>query len=790
MPDRPNSAQLKSAFSAWAFVSTYGVDAESGGPRAGFADRIGLTVEKFFETLYEPRPQDEEFILNFVRSNAMSMWLIGSVGVGKSTIAYRVLRQYNDECSLPNIIIDFQTHDVHLHNHHALDHWIRDQIAKKVGDYISSEGLMYEDLALVFFRDDCYRMLSAGRNATLHKMLMQKYLEARRYDGVSVPVVEWLHSHCEPGAERSSEIRRLLARLGAHLSVIEQLFAVAEIAKPISEPRQRIVVLFDNIDSIGDINVRDGIKQWLVTEAETFKAAAVFLMCVRPENEEAFLPDDKDSIIDTREESHVNLDDALFSEGATVVMQLSLDPPMLEAEAMQDLIDAERERWRAGDDSMRVQPSQVNSELARRLAFDDCVHNRRVAFLESLAIGRSIPGIDAAEIRAVAAACSEVRSIAAINRDAQMLANGNRREMLAAIAEFVDFVIHKLKLDWRKIGGINEGDESGERRRTALKSLYYKWMAHGARRGSSITVYDTKLFDPVSWIANSGWHREGKLWVLEDELIGATPKYLLSLIDLYIYAALYNASGNSMIERWRGSVQVRRVVDMCERLRLDGSIVLERLNWIIRQSPVRHGGMLETSRYQAVRRSAQGLIMEDKVSLLDRACQLLESTGLMFNYVAELVAARSGRGFGDARHYEHGVVPVGDIPEVISWIRRGITTELRIVEHLKGDGRVASTVWDEYVTNFCIKLSHDKPTGRPALHWHRIVRLGAAYLRKSSQCYIDDSERTAVDGYADELELLDEYIDQYIVPNVCAGNWYLIPRNEPIAVPRHWRGAK
>ncbi len=778
MTGKTTTDRLKEAFGAYAFVATFGVDATENGPLSGYAYDCGLDIEKFFNKLYVSRPDDEKRIRRIIESNAMSTWLIGSVGVGKTTIAYKVLRAYSQEYDLPFIVVDFKAHDCHEHDPELLDRWLRNMLEKEIYRFVNDSALTAFDMAMIFLADDNVTALTPGEATRIASQIRDRWKIAQR--GTEVGLVDWLASVGSPSSnDHDPRVVDLMLELGQHLSITEKLYAITEFNRLRNDkPRRRVVVLFDNLDSVEDIRVREGIKHWMSTESQTLSSAVLFLMCLRPENEDAFLP--RNVIGDA--ESGAD-EPPLFGEFASVAMKLSLDPGEVASETIEEF--ARLERGRFIDEEDIADDEFADSEVLRnREAFDDRIHQLRLNFLASLAEGKQIPGVDPQDVRTVANACHEIRQIKSVNRDAQMLANGNRRDMLASIANFVEYVVEDLRLDWNRLGGTGGDRNNAIRRRAAIKSLYYRWLGSQSVVASMPSVYDVTLFNPVAWVDEGGWQEDGDgRYFFNPDLDSVNPQFMEMLLPQFVLTAIYNACGNSLEYRWRSKAKLQLVCDRCKMLGFSEQHVTEYVTSLIQGRQVRHSGFVEITRFRQIHSGKSSAKPSDMVLITDRASRLLEQTGVMFNFVSQLLQHNVGFDESTDRdhlHFERGVVTPEMASDVLLWIRRAITTEIRVLEYVRHQWRGNGDWLQTYQNRFCVNRSHSE--GFFTLNSHRLVRSSIGYMRMAVKACADRRSKTKLIGIHEELVDLDKYIRKTVVRHIRNENWNLIPRDRPAGI--------
>lgn len=775
MPPPSQTDRIRRAYSAWAFVSAYGIDGVSRALPSELAGHIRLHADSFFKHLYVARLEDEQYILSFLRSGAMSLWIKGHVGNGKTTLVHKVIREYNEEYRLPFVGIDFRVDDLHLDDRNEIDTPIRNLLERCVLTYIRGENLDRRSLACTFCRSRFDQLLSSGEAQRIFQDLYELY---RLRTGKSLSdendFYDWTLAHSQPGSPAlDDDVARLIASLSQVLTLQDQLFAIANVT--VRPERRRIVILFDNVDGIEDITVRRALKLWLRSEAEKFKSVAYFVACLRPENEDHFLYRDQ---VQTAGE-------AVFGEGASVIMTISLEPGEMTSEDLRQYEALERGRFFDPEDEVFVDLDS-STPMGRRRAFDDIVQQRRVNFLAGLAEGNPLPGIEKTDIATIARACREILSVRSVNRDIQMLANGNRRDLLVGVANFLEYLVRDLKLDWERIGVCDTDEDPLVRRGTAIKSLYYKWLASGQPKEEHPPVFDVDAYNPVNWVEEAGWQGN----VLKPRDVGEISTLVYALRRQFILASIYNLSGNTVSEKYREKVPVSALISRCAPLGLEDTVVLATTTDIIQAGPVRFHGLLETTNFLRIYEGKDSVSRSDDVTITDRGCRLLEQTGSSFNFLVELLIRRSRRlsptfdgkdadAAAGATWHQRGAIEQEPAALTVDWIRRGLTTELRVLELFSAGLWKSERRKDwlaTYRKRFCIWKSH-RGTTMPALWMQRIARSAVAYLGHAAEL-LESNDRTELESLVAELEDLDNYVDRLLRDN----RLDLVPRDRPLIV--------
>lgn len=780
--------RIRRAYAVFRQVFSYGIDGHAFLPSAGARQAIDLTPERFFSDLYEPRPIEQDYLERCLASNLFCVWLIGPVGVGKSTLAHYQLQKYNEAYNLPRFVIDFKTHDCHSHTADELHEWIRDQLLAQVRSYCLSKNITDAQLAVVFFRDDLYKILTGESNRAFHEICQSFHRrQTQEYNSERLRELRqaWVESCVAPSTTADPDLRERLFDMGKLLTLEERLYAAAELVRP-HDARHLPVALLDNIDSIEDLKARRLLKDWLRSQAERLNHVATFLVTVRPENGDYYLS--SEDIQKTQKAGRLDPDQLpSYSSGAVHHFQIDVTAPFISDEMHTRAAQLRGEPYADSEDRI-VELDGEYSARDRQIIFDELIYSRRLNFLANLATGNVITagipaGYNSDDIRAIAGACSEVMRITAIRIDSQQLANRNRRDMLAAVATFVMYVVNTLNLDWDKIGG-NDVNRTG-RRNSFLKSLYYRWLASASENDTEQAVLNVDVFNPAKWVRDAGWKElADRSYQLEADT-SALPRYLSSMLDYYILSAIYNLGGNNLRDRWRNPIDVAHVVRAFADLGVEESVVLERMTNLVRRRKPGIHSFVEITRFREILNSASPVGLSDEVCATDRTCCLLEHTGVMFNYVAELLDRYDKRdrvGDGTERWYSDRIVSKTRARAVVLWLKMGITQEIRIIEHFlrywKGS---PEELVNQYLSKFTIALNRESPRSLVYLMYLRVIR---AFFEHAAVYTTTREDADAIKGHIQELGGIELYVHNTIVPSLRRGRVEMIPRDVPVNVPR------
>ncbi|MCD4727459.1 MAG: hypothetical protein K8R46_07355 [Pirellulales bacterium] len=163
------SDRIRRAYNAYTTVMSFGVNKSTFGEATGHAAEMGLNTKAFYgdTRLYVERKKDEEFLRSFLKSDAMSLWIIGSVGTGKTTIAYKVLLEHSDRFKVPLLIVDFGNSQTATSldgcmEHADIEECLKKELVKDINAYVADLEVEMAELACAFFRSGGGRSLEAG----------------------------------------------------------------------------------------------------------------------------------------------------------------------------------------------------------------------------------------------------------------------------------------------------------------------------------------------------------------------------------------------------------------------------------------------------------------------------------------------------------------------------------------------------------------------------------------------------------------------------------------------------
>ncbi len=804
----PTSEQLAQALHVLTAVLSYGIDGANRRQTFGITRELGLTPEVFATELYQRRPRDEEEIAAFLRCEAMTLWLVGPVGVGKSSLAHVVLAKHTRDFKVPLLVVDFKVDSIkeamgHSSDSAAVGEAIERLVEAEVDRFAEEMKITTTQLALEFTRPGgavtLHDPLALRALLVLRERFRQTHGGARGTDDAFFAWTVGLSRAGERAEDRASF--RLFRRFASALvrSVRDRLMAMTSLQQieNVDQIRRRAVVLLDNLDSIEDIAVRDGLKTWLRTSGESYKRSVLFVACLRPENDH-LLPDEVGS------ESH-DTEEGMFGEGGAPIMQIGVESPLRASRVVrldgdpagvsEDAIGRFRARDanRSRDPEDDALPSGNDDEDAvPRRAFDDAVIERRVSFLRERARRGHLGDIPTDLIGAVCDAFADASGVKTITDDSQCLSNGNRRDMLAGIANFLEYVLKNSGLHWSEIGGA--GGAALRRRHGAMKSLYYKWVASGFGNSDQHPVFNVDCYNPVRWTLAAGWSLQGGRPTISEERDseGLLPA-VRGLSTYLILVAAYNISCNAPQDRWRGRIEMRRLVEVCASLGITEKLVVGELTSMIQAGRVRFHGFIEATRFREIYNQSPGrsqLRMDDSIHLTDRACRLLERVGLMFNYLVELIYRERARDriaasmAVSAQHFPDFRVRLADADAAhafVKWVRMLATTEIRVVEEFR-DRAAGSGQLDwlkSFRSQFCISRRADGVAGKLPLLTQAIAGSGSAHLRNAADVDTDPENAGELRAAAEELLRLREFVAQSVVPKLEARQ-PIVPRNVPL----------
>lgn len=767
-------------------VLTYGVDglAEQNAQTA-LLKSIGLDPDVFFRELYVMRPSTESELLAQMDSGCLHTFIVGTIGCGKTTLLHHVLRQYCGQRKLPILLIDMKTAGIAKPDIYSIAQRIEDeckwQILLFLRNYRTGADSTLLDasaqpnattLAMILLEPEFHSFISSHHSHPVNRLLTLHSLSPEHRCGLSFP--HWLSSVLASDTDPlRPQVSSLISEFTGSLGLFEFAFAMSELSRRElnSNQRSKLIIAVDNLDAIEDPAVREQLVDWMRSQSSSYSAIATFTACIRPQN----IPASRVGPTSIK---------GLWGEDGAPVLKLSIgETDVNEATLL------EWEAYLAGQFYDRTLDEAGYSELSieerRRQAFDDMVHVRRVNFVSRAINDGRISGMKTADLHAVSQAAKEVLNIGSIANDVRMQANSNRRVMLAGVANFLEYVVRDLELDWERVGiGTRRGREASndnvrELRGSAIKSLYYRFLGSGHAGESQPPVFDARVFDPIKAVLSSGW--KGRK--LDPEY--GTADVSRSCRDLLVMLGVYNACGNTLTVWSEYAVPARSVANSCAMLGLHPQDVYESIENVIRSIGVRFAGVFDIDHFLPIYRGEHKINGSERIIATDRCRRLLGMVVYMFNFLCERLKQNSfasmGHTFEDRELTYRGLVLPPIVDAFPEWLAKAALIETWWIEavHKSGTSKSLKTAYQKYCSDFVVKKRHGST---PLLLTQGIARSAIAYLDYclGKHIYANEHEvRECYKNVRDDLYRIDNAL-QRVCERLDRGETWGIPRNEAL----------
>lgn len=764
-------------------VLTYGVDGLADqNAQAALLKDLGLDPDVFFRELYVNRPATEDELLAQMDSGCLHTFVVGPIGCGKTTLLHHVIRQYCGDRRLPILLIDMKTASIAKPDIYSIAQRIEEDCKKQIALFLSTYRINadgtpaassvqpdIQTLAMILLEPQNHGFVSPQRFGPIHQLQTMYGLSGARKSGVSL--TEWIVQHVDEPTE--NEIKRILTTFILSLGLVECAFAISELSKReiSSARRSKLVIAVDNLDAIEDPAVRDQLIDWMRSQSSSYSAVATFTACIRPQN----VPSVRGTPLSLK---------GLWGEEGSPILKLSVG----ETDVNEDLV-RQWEQYLAGqfydrhldDDAYK----ESSIEDRQRHAFDDMIHVRRVVFVSKAVEQGKIPKVSKSNLRAVSEAANEVLNIGSVSADIRMQANGNRRVMLAGVANFIEYVVRDLELEWdligvgsRDIGGVADAAKR-ELRGSAIKSLYYRFLGSSRPGEVQPPVFDERVFDPVASVIKSGW--SGRR--LDPD--GGTATVCRSCKDILILMGVYNACGNTISVWSEHAVQVRSVAAKCALLGLSSQEVYSTIENLIRAVGVRFAGVFDIDYFLPIYRREHSINGEERIIATDRCRRLLSVVIFMFNFLCERIKhnglSDGGYSAADKELAYRGLVPPRVVDAFPAWLAKAAVIETWWIEAVQAGMEAGSlrTAFDKYCEEFVVKKRHGKV---PFILTQAIARSAIAYIEYCLARHIRHDESELHDCYyqaKSDLQSIDNAL-RGVCERLRRGEMWGIPRNEPL----------
>lgn len=765
-------------------VLTYGLDglADQNAESALLHD-LGLSPEVFFRELYVSRPATEAELLAQMDSGALHTFVVGPIGCGKTTLLHHVLREYCGQRRLPTLLIDMKTAGIVRPDVYSIADRIEGECKRLIALYLKTYRWSDQDdvldpfqqptlatLAMLLLEPQFRQHISALHFGPVHRLdaLYAFSPECQAKVGFMGWLSSQLTSESSPGR---SQVTELMTTFTVSLGLSEVAFAVAELARRKSgqERRSKLVIAIDNLDAIEDPKLREQLVEWMRSQSGSYSPVITFTACVRPQN----IQPAGGNVLDTK---------ALWGEEGSPVLKLSVGESDVQEATLR-----EWETYLNGQFYDRALDDEEYRDLAleerQRRAFDDMVHVKRVSFVSDAVAKGLLHEVKVEDLLAVSKAAKEVLNVGSVATDIRMQANGNRRVMLAGVANFLEYVVRDLELDWEHLGVARGGHRAAaavrELRGSAIKSLYYRFLGSAHAGQIQPPVFDEKVFDPVGVVLASGW--KGRRLDTDHGATDVTKRCR----DLLVLLGVYNACGNTLSYWSEEAVPVLSVAKCCERLGLKTSDVYESIENVVRCVGVRFAGVFDIDHFLLIHRGARGVEGNERIVATDRCRRLLSVVIYMFNFLCERLKQSGGFPAGHSpedRELAHrGLVAPRIVEAFPDWLAKAVTVETWWIEAVQTahGATTLKTAYERYCNEFVVKRAHG---GSGQLLTQGIARSAIAYLEFCIEKQIYPHEGDVLECYKlarDSLGRIEAAL-QAVGTRLRRGELWGIPRNEPL----------
>ena len=764
-------------------VLSYGLDAHSDlSARTTLLQDFDLTIDTFFDKLYIERPEAEHNLFSSLTNGVHPVMFIGAIGRGKTTLLHKVLRDYTRATSLPSIIVDFKTAERRNSNsgldvealidqegmpqiRRFMKQMRRDAHGNPLPEH---EQPAMNDLARILLKSGNQRFLT-NHNAKVAGHVYDHFEDTDAHKA-GEPFDQWVAACEDENHEDYHFMLGIRRQLKENLTFVECAFALAELTR--SEHRDRgesgrfnkLIVAFDNVDSLNDLKLIDQLVLWMKEESARYQKYVTLVAAVRPQN--------------IQQATRVGV----FSEGSFHVHNLSISDSVLAEDAKRFYEDFLTDRYYDDRTDANEKLGRLTPDQQTRIQFDNLIHAKRVSFVGDVVRTGSLSGVTLKELQAVTEAATEVLSNRSISIDMAMQANGNRRLHLAGVAAFLDYVVGYLSLDWELIGirpssKKQSADKTG--RGSALKSLYYRFL--GSARTDSVhpLVIDTIAFNIVNSVYRVGWDRN----VLANNV--TTQTVASEFCNVLVVFAVHNACGHTVDYASNESASVNAVIEDCAMFGLTRAQVIASLTTAIRSRVFYQAGFFEIDHFIAIRDLGREITGDERIVATDRCRSMVQNIVYMCNYLCECLRTDSKRDHaGDVVSEDilsRGLVEPEVLNKFIHWICKFVTLEMWLVEAVSKTSRssLAQDWLKKYFDTVVLRRSHGQA---PALMSERIVKVAIGFVSFCITTHIEEDENALKKAYKNARKDLETILSKIEVAraNVAKGTLWSIPKTRAL----------
>lgn len=770
-----SSQQIRKGLTTLDTVLTYGVDGLAEQlRRTAMIQALGLDPDVFFSELYVGRPTSELDLETQLEAAPTHTIVVAPIGWGKSTLLHYALRKYAHHTSTPLIVVDFKTvsqsfakiEELGLFISHQIKRQLYVDVAKRISPKVGGTRALREAISMIARevvhanRED----LSTDAFGCVEEL---ELLCAQSESDQEVELTTWLdHVRATRGHPLKVDVARIFTRLQRALTERDVLAAYQRIVSP-DKALAKIAVAFDNADQLPDFHALELLEQWLkrsVVQSSLFQ----IIMCIRPENLQLL-----------RRANNTGL----FGEDAAHIRKMPVkegtDPAVMEE--WKQLVSQQYVEEGLGADDL----SEIDSDELERLAFEDMIHERRLAFAEKAVKGNKVGGVVTADLAAVSSAAREIHRVQTISLDMKAMANGNQRVKWAGVSNFLEYIAIQLELQWEKIGEWPTGSASGAavRRASALRSLYFRFLGAGPEAGGQFPVFNSSAFDPVRSVVECHWNR-GQLLGSTDEVIDACRVLLVNL-------AVFNACGNTRFAPHEAAVAVSTIQRECAAVGMKEARVIDVIHDIVRGIEHRFAGLFSIDHYVLIRDHKRDVQPTDRIASTARLHRLLSYSCFSLSYLCERMIENKvvevvtpAERVWELSH--RGLVPAEVVSAFPYWLAKAMTVEARWVEQMQcprdGAKNLPGGAFDKYVDSFTVR---DRHGFRSMVFTQRIARACSIFIRQSAIRAIDQTkEREVFKAYEtalNQIDYLDGCLDRAMHQSRLGQPWS-IPRDRVIDI--------
>ncbi len=769
-------------------VLSYGLDGHSELlSNTAWLAELGLNPDTFFESLYVSRPQTEEELFTNLRAGTLHAFLVGPIGCGKTTMLHRVTRAYSKHYHVPCILIDFKTLQRGNPTEYEFAHLINDEGFVQSMSFLSTfntdtAGIPLEDYLQPTQLDLINILLEpqgVGYLTPEHQQIFQQMRTEARLsrDGARIPVHEWIIGVLANNSHPSNaRIQTHIRNISHGMTFFEAAYATCELARRKLESEResgksrlhKLIVAFDNVDAIDDLILRDQVVAWMRDVAPTYTPVATFVSCVRPQNLHRIRqPASEDGT-------------PMWGDDGTPILKLSVGEIDIAEETITSWERLLESDWYDSEHDDLHMTAHLTETQRQRLVFDDMIHVKRIEFVAKVIESGRIEGVSLEDLQAVSSAAQEVLRNRDVRLDISMQANGNRRVLLSGVANFLEYVVRELDLEWKQLGNRRkEVGKQSKRRGSVIKSLYYRFMGSAHPNSAQPPIFEPLVFDPVSDILSCGWKgRRLPNDVTAESVATQCSQFLVMM-------AVYNACGNTL-DYWSGeAVTVRSVAANCKRFGLARSVVYRCLEQAIRAASARFAGFFEIDHFHAIRDETRDIDGSERIVATDRCRRMVSHNMYMFNYLCERIERldepEMGNRASGARLLLGGLVSEGTVKRFPEWLAKFVVVETWLVEAIektRPDNSLKGA-FEEYGDFIVVKRTHSEA---PSLISKRMAFSALAYLEFAKENHILPEETDLLECYDQVSGDLRSIVKKLkaIAQRIGRGETWNIPRDEAL----------